>query len=203
MICVWYLIWFIYIYEYIIYIWSAAARSRIPPKLILLQAAYDGSIARTKGVIWPHSMTPLWKSPRRMMSGLSRSWAGLDEALTCRFLSSYVARRCLHKASLASREERPCRFVRIDDPVLPGLVQGLILDSRTSAIVKSISYVIDGWPHGPDVGMCDGRLTVSTYPVLHVTPSFMHLKSVFAKDVLRSMWLCCWLVGGVLTRVRR
>ena len=33
------------------------------------------------------------------------------------------------------------------------------------------------------VGVCDGRLTVSTYPVLHITLSFMRLKSIFAKDV--------------------
>ena len=33
------------------------------------------------------------------------------------------------------------------------------------------------------VGVCDRRLTISTYPVLHIAPSFMRLKSIFAKDV--------------------
>ena len=56
------------------------------------------------------------------------------------------------------------------------------------------------------VGMCDRRLAVSMYPVLHIAPSFMRLKSIFAKDVCdfgasisRGRVL---LVGGVFTGVR-
>ena len=55
------------------------------------------------------------------------------------------------------------------------------------------------------VGMCDRRLTVSTHPVLHIAPSFMRLKSIFAKDVCdfgASISRGVLLVGGVLTGVR-
>ena len=48
----------------------------------------------------------MWRSPPPMMLALSRSRTDLAEALTCRFLSSYVARRCLHNAlsHLAKRD---------------------------------------------------------------------------------------------------
>ena len=66
-----------------------------------------------------------------IMSGLSRSWTGWTEALNCSFLSSYVAKRCLQKTSVASREERYYRFVRarvvlVEDPLLSGLVQAYL-----------------------------------------------------------------------------
>ena len=44
------------------------------------------------------------------MSALSWSRMGSAEALKRRFFSSYVARRCLHKTSFASREERSCKY---------------------------------------------------------------------------------------------
>ena len=66
-----------------------------------------------------------------MMSALSWSRTGSAETSKRRFLSSYVARRCLHKTSLASREERPYRLVRarvvlVEDPSLPGIARGFI-----------------------------------------------------------------------------
>ena len=56
---------------------------------------------------------------------------GFDPGLEVQIISFYVARRCLRKTSVASREERPCRLVRVrvvlvEDPLLPGLVLGLI-----------------------------------------------------------------------------
>ena len=66
-----------------------------------------------------------------MMSAFSWVRTGAAEALKRRFLSSHVARRCLHKTSLASREERPYRLVRarvvlVEDPSLPGIARGFI-----------------------------------------------------------------------------
>ena len=52
--------------------------------------------------------------------------------------------------------------------------------------------------------MCDRRLTVFTYPVLHIAPSFMRLKSILAKDVCdfgANISREVLLVGGVLTGV--
>ena len=76
---------------------------------------------------------------------LDRLGRGLDQ-----HISSYAARRCLHKTSLASREERSCRLVKarvvlVEHALLPGLVRGLIPERQP---VKTN----DGGPHGPDVG---------------------------------------------------
>ena len=114
-----------------------------------------------------------------MMSAFSRSWTGLAEALTGSFLSSCVARRCLHKAlsRLAKTEERSqCENVGVwvalvEDPLLPGefglysrtwtIHEGpsLMADLMNRTLVNVSSFMF---------GMCDRKLTVSRYPVLHI-----------------------------------
>ena len=81
----------------------------------------------------PYDYERIRQSSPPMMSACLGLGRVRPRFLTRRFLSCYVARRCLHEASLASHEERRycrllagARVVLVEDALLPGSVRGFV-----------------------------------------------------------------------------
>ena len=120
-----------------------------------------------------------WRVPPLEVSAQSSSWTGLAGALTCSFSSVICGQGVPPQASLASRKERTCKNCERGGPspkdsFLPGAfglhgpnvnhyegpsVMADLID-RTLVKVSCEGILM--------VGICDRRLTVSTYPVLHM-----------------------------------